>query len=233
MPAPTATCAFTGKTLPINHLTPFGAIQPGLQQWLGQRVAGWVEGSYISTRELSALRMEYIQYLMAEDRAQLIALEEQLRANIRKEEAISLNINMEIADNRTFGERLADRIATFGGSWSFIMIFLSTLLVWMAVNTWLLGQQPFDPFPFILLNLVLSCIAALQAPVIMMSQRRQENRDRMQAENDYNVNVKAEMEVRLLHEKVDYLMTRQWQTMLDIQQAQLDMMHEMRTPPQN
>ncbi len=122
---------------------------------------------------------------------------------------------------------MADRVATFGGSWNFILIFGSVLLVWIAVNSIALLSKPFDPFPFILLNLVLSCLAAIQAPVIFMSQNRQEAKDRLRAENDYRVNLKAELEIRHLHAKLDLLLTHQWQRLLEIQQVQTDLLSEL------
>jgi uncharacterized membrane protein/uncharacterized membrane protein YeaQ/YmgE (transglycosylase-associated protein family) len=128
-------------------------------------------------------------------------------------------------EQMTFGERVADLVAKFGGSWTFIGLFLLTMLVWMIINTEL--RTPFDPFPFILLNLVLSCVAALQAPVILMSQNRQEGKDRIRAEHDYVVNLKAELEIRLLHTKVDQLLTHQWQRLLEIQQLQVDLIEDL------
>ena len=134
---------------------------------------------------------------------------------------------MEFEGSFTYGQRLADRIAAFGGSWTFISIFLVVLVVWMGINTWVLLKQPFDPYPYILLNLVLSCLAAIQAPVILMSQNRQEARDRIHAEHDYEVNLKAEIEIRKLHEKMDHLLLHQWQRLMDIQQLQVNLMEEI------
>jgi uncharacterized membrane protein len=114
----------------------------------------------------------------------------------------------EKAKPATFGERLSDRIADFGGSWKFIIFFVVVITVWMAVNIWWIDNKAFDPYPFILLNLVLSCVAALQAPVIMMSQNRQEDRDRERAKNDYEINMKAEKEIKELHKKFDTLMAQ-------------------------
>ena len=127
----------------------------------------------------------------------------------------------------TLGEALADRIATFGGSWRFIIVFGSVLLVWILINTIALAAKPFDPYPFILLNLILSCLAAIQAPVIMMSQNRQETKDRLRSENDYRVNLKAELEIRHLHEKVDHLLSRQWERLAEIQQIQIELLSEV------
>ena len=136
-------------------------------------------------------------------------------------------VNTQFDQQLTLGERVADRVASFGGSWRFIGLFAAVLIIWMLVNSAVL-QQPFDPFPFILLNLVLSCLAAIQAPVIMMSQNRQEERDRMRAENDYLVNLKAELEIRMLMLKVDSLLHHQWQRLLDIQEVQTELLEEMR-----
>ncbi len=116
---------------------------------------------------------------------------------------VSRNVNEEEEDRLTFGERIADRVASFGGSWTFIIIFGAVLASWMGVNGYFLAAHPFDPFPFILLNLGLSALAALQAPVIMMSQNRQATKDRLKADLDYQVNLKAELEVAQLHGKID------------------------------
>lgn len=126
----------------------------------------------------------------------------------------------------TFGQRIADKVASFGGSWTFIISFGGFLFLWIAANTWLLANKGFDPYPFILLNLILSCIAALQAPVIMMSQNRQEEKDRERAKKDYMVNLKSELEIRMLHEKIDHLIMHQQQELLEIRKAQVQMLEE-------
>jgi uncharacterized membrane protein len=142
--------------------------------------------------------------------------------------AVSRDVGREFEDQRTFGERVADRIATFGGSWSFILICFGALLVWILVNAWLLGRdRAFDPYPFILLNLVLSMLAALQAPVIMMSQNRQAVKDRLDASHDYEVNLKAEIEIRRLHDKVDELQRVRWVELLNIQEQQTALLREL------
>lgn len=122
--------------------------------------------------------------------------------------AVSRDVSASFEESRSFGERLADRIAAFGGSWTFILIFMGAVVLWIVINTVLLlraGGQPFDPYPFILLNLFLSLVAAIQAPIIMMSQNRQAAKDRLQAGHDYEVNLKAEIEIMALHEKMDEL----------------------------
>lgn len=136
------------------------------------------------------------------------------------------DVNEVFEERLTFGERLADRVAAIGGSWSFIVGFGLFLIAWAILNTIVLAARAFDPFPFIFLNLMLSMLAALQAPIIMMSQKRQEAKDRLRSENDYRVNLKAELEIRHLHEKVDHILTRQWERLAEIQQIQLEIMQD-------
>jgi uncharacterized membrane protein len=126
------------------------------------------------------------------------------------------------------GQRMADRIAAFGGSWSFIISFAVVLFGWMAMNSWVLLAKPFDPYPYILLNLVLSALAAIQAPLIMMSQNRQESRDRARAQHDYQVNLKAELEIRQLHQKIDHMLSNQWERLVEIQAVQMELINEVR-----
>jgi uncharacterized membrane protein/uncharacterized membrane protein YeaQ/YmgE (transglycosylase-associated protein family) len=134
------------------------------------------------------------------------------------------NANEAFEDQLTFGQRVADRVAAFGGSWTFIGSFLFVMMLWMLWNSEV--KPAFDPFPFILLNLVLSCIAALQAPVIMMSQNRQAMKDRLMASNDYEVNVRAEMELTRLHARFDELRDRDWQELVEMQRRQLELLEE-------
>jgi uncharacterized membrane protein len=139
---------------------------------------------------------------------------------------VSRDVNLEFRDGRTFGQRLADRIAAFGGSWAFIMLFLAALLGWVALNTLLRGRA-FDPYPYILLNLFLSMLASLQAPIIMMSQNRQTAKDRLHAEHDYEVNLKAEIEIRTLHEKLDQLRDQKWTALVALQDQQIRMLERL------
>ena len=136
---------------------------------------------------------------------------------------ISRDTNREFEESLTVGQRLADRIAVFGGSWTFILIFLAVLLAWVVLNTAVLGRvgRPFDPYPYIFLNLILSMLAALQAPVIMMSQNRHASKDRVAAGHDYEVNLKAELEILALHRKVDLLRQEQWLELLAMQREQI------------
>jgi uncharacterized membrane protein len=168
-----------------------------------------------------------VQDLLRQELGDVDRLERSTVERIARHETLSTNADAEFAKDRSLGERLADRVASFGGSWMFISMFAVLLLAWMALNTALLATRAFDPFPYILLNLILSCLAAVQAPIIMMSQKRQEARDRGRAQNDYLVNLKAELEIRLLHEKLDHLLREQWERLTEIQQVQIELMADL------
>jgi uncharacterized membrane protein len=187
----------------------------------------WSSQSFICIPDLNRFRAEYVQNVIKEDRGELSALEEQVVRSLAEQELLSKNINIEYDRQRTLGERWADELANFGGSWRFIGIFCGVLFLWVVTNSALIIWKPFDPYPFIFLNLVLSCLAAIQAPVILMSQNREEARDRLQAEHDYRVNLKAELEIRHLHEKMDHLLMNQWQRLMEIQQIQMELMEEL------
>jgi uncharacterized membrane protein len=187
----------------------------------------WTIKESICLSCLNRYRADHVRRLLEEEKGELTTLEHDVIESLREQESISDNVNLQYEQQLKFGERLSDRLAQFGGSWTFITIFAAMLLGWVALNTIVLLRQPFDPYPFIFLNLILSCLAAIQAPVIMMSQNRQETRDRIEAEHDYRVNLKAELEIRLLHAKVDQLLTHQWQRLLEIQQLQMDLMQDL------
>jgi uncharacterized membrane protein len=139
---------------------------------------------------------------------------------------VSRNTNREFEDQRTFGQRVADRVAAFGGSWTFILLFLAILVGWVILNSYILARRgaTFDPYPYILLNLFLSMLAALQAPIIMMSQNRHAAKDRLDAAHDYEVNLKAELEILSLHEKLDELREKKWEELIRLQQEQINML---------
>jgi uncharacterized membrane protein len=160
------------------------------------------------------------------DLAKLDHMERELVRKIAQRLHLSKNINEVYEEGLTFGERAADLVAQFGGSWTFIFIFALLLVAWMSINTTAL-LRAFDPYPYILLNLVLSCLAAIQAPVILMSQKRQAEKDRLRAENDYEVNLKAEMEIQQLHEKLDELRMRSWQELWQIQMRQVELLENL------
>lgn len=185
------------------------------------------EKDTISLDKLNAYRQRYIESTLKEEVGELSHIEKHVIESITKGELLSENTDHAVDQKFSYGQRLADKIASFGGSWKFIIIFMSFIFIWMCINIVFLVSKAFDPYPFILLNLILSCLAAIQAPVIMMSQNRQEEKDRERAQNDYLVNLKSELEIRMLHEKMDHLMQIQHEHLLEIQEIQIDMMKEL------
>lgn len=184
------------------------------------------DACHISYSELGHYRKKYISHFLNEQMGELNEMEQKVIDALNDKSLLSESL---IEDNKktTFGQRVADKVAAFGGSWTFIISFMFFLLLWIAANVFILYDKGFDPYPFILLNLILSCIAALQAPVIMMSQNRQEEKDRDRAKNDYMVNLKSELEIRILHEKLDHLILHQEQSLIEIQKVQIDMMSDI------
>jgi uncharacterized membrane protein len=180
----------------------------------------------LSYSELGHYRKKYISDFINTQMGELNEIEQKVIDALNDKTLVSESLK-EDDKKSTFGQRVADHVATFGGSWTFIISFVVFLLLWIASNVFLLMDKGFDPYPFILLNLILSCIAALQAPVIMMSQNRQEEKDRDRAKNDYMVNLKSELEIRILHEKLDHLILHQEQSLIEIQKVQIDMMSDI------
>ncbi len=171
--------------------------------------------------------MQYVQGLLKSEQGEVSSLQYEVIQSLQEHELITKDTESEFDQNWTLGERLADKIATFGGSWAFLICFTLFLAGWILVNTVIMINRPADPYPFILLNLILSCLAAVQAPIIMMSQNRQEAKDRLRSQNDYQVNLKAELEIRHLHEKLDHLLMHQWDRLAKIQEIQLDLLTEL------
>lgn len=183
--------------------------------------------SRISIQVLNQYRRIYLSKLVEQEKGELARIDEDVMQAIRENAILSENIEPIMESALTRGQRVADRVAEFGGSWVFIVFFFSFLLIWMAFNAWVLAKEAFDPYPFILLNLILSCLAAIQAPVIMMSQNRQEQKDRQRAEHDYKINLKAELEIKLLSEKIDHLLVHQNKKLLEIQEVQIDYLEDL------
>ena len=169
---------------------------------------------------------KFIGYLEAEYQ-KLSELEHAVVSKVTRRGRVSKLVHEDMVTTMTFGERVADKVAQFGGSWRFIGLFGGVLVIWMIVNAWVLARHPFDPYPFILLNLVLSTLAALQAPVIMMSQNRQAHKDRVQANQDYEINLMAEIEIRDLHDKLDSLRFKQWHELWHIQKRQIELLEHL------
>lgn len=187
----------------------------------------FAKDNYISLAELNQYRRLYLTSLVIQEKGELAIIDKDVMDAIKTNSILSENIQDEIEAELTFGQRIADRVASFGGSWTFIITFFSFLIIWMTINIWFLATNPFDPYPFILLNLILSCLAAIQAPIIMMSQNRQEQKDRQRGEHDYKINLKAELEIKLLSEKIDHLLVHQNKRLLEIQEVQIDYLEDL------
>ena len=196
-------------------------------QYIRQQVPGSDDNPDLPDSQLNELRKNYIEQLLQEELGELTEVEKNVAKSIGRKKIIAGSLRFQKDKRATTGQLLADKVASFGGSWKFIIIFFCFLIAWMIINFWWLHNKGFDPYPFILLNLLLSCIAAIQAPVIMMSQNRQEAKDRNRAEHDYKVNLKAEVEIRLLHEKVDHMLLHQNKRLLEIQKVQIELMESI------
>ena len=219
-------CVVCGKEKLARDMTRLDVVRPNLLDAIKVDYPDLPAEGYICSDDLDFYRSRYVSKLLGEERGELTKLEQEVVQSLADHETLAENIEAEFAGRRSLGERLSDQLAAFGGSWTFIGIFFAILVVWMAFNVVAAAHDIFDPYPFILLNLVLSCLAAIQAPIIMMSQNRQEAKDRLRSENDYRVNLKAELEIGHLHEKIDHILTRQWERLAEIQQIQLELMQD-------
>jgi len=182
---------------------------------------------FISISELNKYRRLYLTFLIEQEKGELALIDQDVMVAIKNNSILTENIEDNIDNNLTFGQKVADSVASFGGSWFFIISFFCFITLWILINIRLLFIKPYDPYPFILLNLILSCIAAIQAPIIMMSQNRQEQKDRIRAEHDYKINLKAELEIKILSEKIDHLLIHQNKKLLEIQEVQTDYLDDL------
>lgn len=202
-------------------------IREGVFNLIKASFPNYSKENYISISELNQYRRLYLTSLIIEERGELATIDQDVINAIKNNAILSENIQDEIESELTVGEKLADKVAAFGGSWIFILLFFSFILLWIFINIWIFTAKPFDPYPFILLNLLLSCLAAIQAPIIMMSQNRQEQKDRIRGEHDYKINMKAELEIKLLSEKIDHLLVQQNKKLLEIQEVQTDYLEDL------
>ena len=220
-------CAVTKHPLAWSQAVRGDMIRPELRAFIQSEHSNFGESDYLSEQTLNVYRRKYLARLIAEESKEINVLEKEVLEALANQTLISENLELGPEQPLTLGQRVADQVARFGGSWTFIIAFFSFLVIWITVNLWLLVSPPFDPYPFILLNLILSCLAAIQAPIIMMSQNRQEQKDRERSEHDFKVNLKAELEIRLLHEKLDHLIAHQNQKLLEIQEIQTDYLEDI------
>ena len=223
----TAQCLICGQTKSARNGTIGEVVRPSLSEFIHKHAPQWDGKGFICFDDLGKFRRDYVKEVLHEEIGELSALDQEVVESLQQHEILSSDISKQFERKLTFGERLSDIIADFGGSWTFIIFFSAVLLLWIVINSFVLMTRAFDPYPYILMNLVLSALAALQAPVIMMSQNRSEARDRLRAENDYKINLKAELEIRHLHEKIDHLLRKQYNRLFEIQQIQIELLEEL------
>lgn len=204
-------CEICNQSFPDKDLYPNSLIRETVFTSTQKRHPHFSKEGFVCFPDLRKISAQHFEDVVREDKGFLSTLEQEVIQSLSDQDIMAENINVEFEQKLTFGERLADRIASFGGSWYFISLFGVLLLGWMSLNTYQFLTKPFDPYPFILLNLILSCLAAIQAPIIMMSQNRQAAKDRLEMENDYQVNLKSELQVRQLNARLDAFLKNQWQ----------------------
>ncbi|MEZ5014172.1 MAG: DUF1003 domain-containing protein [Chitinophagales bacterium] len=232
-PKSTFVSDISGVEFPIAEKVSGGFVRETILRYIQQKHPQFKKDQCMSMSELNGFREQYISDYLRKETGELSTLEKTVVDALADRSIISDKLADKDETKSTMGQRVADKVAAFGGSWTFILLFGVFLMGWIAVNAFWYHNKGWDPYPFILLNLMLSCIAAMQAPVIMMSQNRQEEKDRERARNDYMVNLKSELEIRMLHEKIDHLIMHQQQELLEIQRIQMEMMEEIMENVQN
>lgn len=217
----------SGATFPTDERVSGESVRAPIMRLIQREHPDFDASKHLALSELNAYRERYITEYLDQEVGQLTGLEQTVLASMKNHSIVCGADRDKKAPKPTFGERISDRMTRFGGSWAFVILFGSIIVLWMAVNIFWLSNPAFDPYPFVLLNLLLSYLSTLQAPVIMMSQNRQADQDRQRSEKDYMVNLKSEVEVRMLHEKIDHLMIFQQQRLIEIQQIQIDMLTDI------
>ncbi|MDF2478398.1 MAG: hypothetical protein K0S24_3881 [Sphingobacterium sp.] len=212
----------SGQQFPLEQRILGASIRQPIFKLIRKEYPNFAKDKYIAATELTRFKEAYITEFLKDESGQLSQLDLQVLQSFKDNKVISASMDSGASVATSVGERIADKVAEFGGSWTFIISFVVFLLIWIAANAYWFNNKGFDPYPFILLNLILSCVAAFQAPVIMMSQNRQEAKDRERARNDYLINLKAELEIRELHEKIDHLIIRKEQELVGVQRDQVE-----------
>ena len=215
------------KEFPISEKTSAKLISHTILNLIQKDNPQFNHESFLSTTELKFYREKYISDYLSKEKGKLTELEKTVITSVTDNTTISNKVDGDDQTALTYGQKIADKVASFGGSWTFIISFGIFIFLWICLNIIWLSSKAFDPYPFILLNLILSCLAAIQAPVIMMSQNRQEEKDREREKNDYMINLKSELEIRMLHEKIDHLIMNQQQELLEIQKVQIEMLNDI------
>lgn len=220
------TSSISKKEFSETHKMMGSLISPPIVEVIKKDCPDFNDASLLSVSEYKHYKQKYLQNYLVKETSDISQLEKEVIESIGSKAILS---DKELLDDSkaTFAQRLSDKVASFGGSWSFIILFGIILFLWILFNTLSPNKDEFDPYPFILMNLILSCIAALQAPVIMMSQNRKEEKDRERAKQDYMINLKSELEIRLLHEKIDHLILDQQQELIHFQQQQIKKLDQL------
>ncbi len=235
----TEQCVVCHQTFDKDDLVQGDTIRDEIWELIEKEHPDWSRNIWICEQDLDKYRTQYVKSILEAEQGTLTDLEKDVLEDLEKHELTTEDIESQFDQKWTFGEKISDKIAEFGGSWTFIFSFAAFMGIWIILNSYALLFKPFDPYPFILLNLLLSTLAAIQAPIIMMSQNRQEAKDRLRSQYDYKVNLKSELEIRTLHEKVDHLLTHQWDKMVKIQELQMELLNDIkknsgkRTPNNN
>ncbi len=217
------------KEFPVSEKISGKLIRNPILNLIKKECPSFKNSGHISITELNAYRQKYIASYLVNELGELNELEETVLNSLTKKNTLVDKVEDGTPKKLSSGQRIADCVATFGGSWTFIISFGIFIFIWILINIFWLNNKAFDPYPFILLNLILSCLAAMQAPVIMMSQNRQEEKDRERAKKDYMINLKSELEIRMVHEKLDHLIMHQQQELIEIQKVQIEMMNDILT----
>lgn len=221
-------CSLCGRHGRRHEFVPAAAVRHQVAAHIAEKFPEtWHGTGWICRTCLNAERGDYVVSRLEQERGSLSAVEADVARKAGESLVLAEHLDEEFARQTTFGQRAADATARIGGSWSFVISFGVFLTIWIIVNSFILASRAFDPYPYILLNLALSCLAALQAPIIMMAQNRQAARDRAQADQDFRVNLQSEIAVLNLHEKVDHLLHAQWERLVELQQIQIDLIEEI------
>lgn len=225
-PIPTFTSDLSKKDFPLTEKVSGKTVRKPILALIKTDFPDFSTDQFLSVTELNLYREKYISDYLSNEIGELSKIEDAVSEEFIESDSMVSKMEEKL-EVRTFGQLVADKVADFGGSWKFIILFGVFIVLWILVNIYILYNKGFDPYPFILLNLILSCLAALQAPVIMMSQNRQEEKDRERARKDYMINLKSELEIRMLHEKLDHLVRHQQEELIEIQKIQIEMMNDI------
>lgn len=217
----------SNQKFPLSQRISGSSIRNSILELIQREHPDFDRTKFLAIPEMNLFREKYISSYLTDQLGTLSDLENKVLSSVKEHSTLADKLDDEKKTDLTTGQKVADKVATFGGSWVFIISFGVFIFIWIALNIFWFANKGFDPYPFILLNLLLSCLAAIQAPIIMMSQNRQEEKDRDRSKKDYMINLKSELEVRTLHEKIDHLMIYQQQDLIEIQKIQIEMMNDI------